>query len=542
MNKQNNILQRVNLLDMWRDSISASGIPAPHNLPVDDTTRIITDESILTTSRGLFSKEMSLESFLSILNPHTILEQARRSFLEKGTVDLSSLLQKSYRSFYQYQRGKDYDLSLRLSERTAQRVYDLSKKEMVPKSLARWVDQDTYTRLLLRNVVDTWKSLPKDGIPPEIRDDMTALHEELSSRRETLHIHHGYAGCGKSTAVAKILNEHKDKQACVVSLSNTICLMFKQKVKHIRHFSCTGANAALQSTKYPEIRDNDYLVLDEFSQWGYEQARLLLNLLKANPAAEVHIMGDLHQIPTFLGSGSLLYSIMDEFPQCVRKYETQYRFLKDEQFLSFIQQVQAQYVKQNNYLITTLPDEVLKMADVCITGANRHVDELNQRMFKLRFPNTRFSTIAGRIKLSDCARCIGLEVIANDTFATGGNTKIYRNERFTLVDFNGYSVNLRRHMDGTVIQVLLKDFAYKFALGYAITVNRAQGLEWENVLVALHGDDQNLRNFPALYVALSRGKNVLWYADLSGSRQPLEQLNSMLKQSFKFTNNFEEIK
>ena len=91
------------------------------------------------------------------------------------------------------------------------------------------------------------------------------------------------------------------------------------------------------------------------------------------------------------------------------------------------------------------------------------------------------------------------------------------------------------------------DININFDFAYAITVNKAQGLEWENVCCYITSSDWNLKSYNALYVALTRGKqNIIIASDghaddsSNNNRMSVKDLQNILNIKYKFYNNFNE--
>src|SRR5690554_7317504 len=114
----------------------------------------------------------------------------------------------------------------------------------------------------------------------------------------------------------------------------------KDKSINIEHFSNTKASLSLYrlnnrnklkvrdvksndkkdneiSKTLARICNNDVIVIDEASQLGLYELKLILDLFKENPKAIFYFMTDLQQINSFLSGGSIIYSIMKLIPSRV---------------------------------------------------------------------------------------------------------------------------------------------------------------------------------------------------------------------------------
>lgn len=517
-------------------------------------------------------KSMSMKTYLQIKFGSTLLAQARNLFLKTGEVNVDKLVAYMWPvdELYRTQLAESKSLTLKVHNLTVKKIKHDIQNEKLPKALNNWLDVNTYRSLLNKSFDQLLATIDNNThIPAQVTDSMSRLYKTLCNRIDDIELHNGHAGCGKSSCIAKIVNQNKNKKSIVVSLSNTIGCMFKQKAPSVLPVSCTACQFYFSQehlkTYRAAISNCDIVVIDEFSQWGYEWADLLNDLLMANPRAKFYIMGDIDQIPTFLGSGSLQYSFMTD-PKLMHKviqHNTQYRFMSNPTYLKFIESVQNKKVDDCPFIVKDAAAIDWKNIDVCITGANETVDSLNGLMMSVRFgkdsivAEEKLTEHNGKIKKSykvvlseTLLNCTDVELICSDT-NTIGKYKAKRNERFVFRYMSGDKYVLESRLSGATILVNEKTLNYKFEPGYAITVNRSQGLEWDNVCVFMTPIDKNMKNFNAMYVAISRGKNTLYYLDFKDEKDRkrilkdpatmLNDINGILNITYKFFNNFEEI-
>lgn len=411
----------------------------------------------------------------------------------------------------------------------------LIKRFLVPKCLEGWLRHLKYD---LREVVNQGvkeckqKSIriEKNGktyyFPEKYVDSAYRIIQALENRDFT--IVNGPAGSGKSTLVIKELKNNMEsfQRAAICTLSNTIGLMFKSRFDRITNFSVTkvrfvnGTPSIKDSCK---LKDYDYVVIDEFSQWGVENLDVLETILDDNPNAFIYFLGDLNQIPTFLSSGSLLHSLMDSFPDKVKQLSVMHRFENPELMQKIIEGEPVEITPLRMGQVD------LKKVDCLITGTNDHVDLLNTMMIAVKFDLNSMG-----MKLSDILRRLEkteIDVIAEDTFKIN-ETKICSCQRFKA-KWTGY-------------EYLLDDFLpvdentlnFRFKLGYAITVNKSQGLEWDRTIVYMTQSDRNLMNRNALYVALSRSRSGICVVTSDPAVSKAEIAGVLKQKTFKMLNVF----
>ena len=501
---------------------------------VNANTVILTDKDILNSSRGLFNKRMTGETFMTMCERNTILDDARCQFLDTRNVVIKEIPTFGVIRKLLY----EHTCRLNLSGKIYKVEFYSPDIPKVPQHLSGWITQKELDAIYTDSYMKAWNAFThyKDErgtfIVPYERS-IKELYAILNANISRIELHDGHAGCGKSTAIAKKVNAAPGKKL-IVSLSNTIGNMFKQKVPGIDAWSCTAA-AFKYANEKNEHTVYDTVVIDEFSQWGFEWIDLLCKLLRKNPYANFYIMGDIDQIPTFLSSGSIQYSIMNEFPECVVKHETQYRFLSNPSYHDMITNLQKGIRPQNSFF-KGFNDAVLKFADVIITGTNAHVAEFNKKMLAIR---TGFTCKSSYEPLS---RMIspGVPIVCNKTGTLSG-MQVFRNTKYIVLRAELDFAVIESQVDHSRIKISLQDIDYNFDLGYSMTVNRAQGLEWDNVIVYMDVTDKNLKTYNAMYVACSRGKNSILITS-PDSAKCITEFSGILNKKYTFTNMFKEAK
>jgi hypothetical protein len=524
---------------------------------INETDKILVDDDIQTKSKGLFPKTMNGKSFLALIGHEadlsniTLLRQAQINFINSWVANptnptifpLSLPSDDLANALYSEQTNNQMNLSKKIYLDTAAKLYKSLNTKFSSK-LSNWITLDELKHLY----IDSLKELMNESetfvenkyfVPKHIEDGLNELHGLISNRK--VKVHYGHAGCGKSTSV---VNEcTKDKKCVIVSLSNTICNMFKQKVNHIQTCSCSKANILFAKNKEDIFTNADIIVIDEFSQWGFEWLPLLNNILKCNPNADFYIMGDVDQIPTFLSSGSLLYSIINEFPNKVEEHKTQYRFANVPEYRDLVNDILNNQLKPN-LVIGELNDFVLKNTDCFICGTRDNVSFVNKRALCARFPdkinfNSTFTNKFNILQITDGE----VPLIATTTTKIRG-ANVYRNTRYKVNSIQDDEVILKSQVDGSLVLCKEMDININFDFAYAITVNKAQGLEWENVCCYITSSDWNLKSYNALYVALTRGKhNIIIASDGhvdDSNRMSVKDLQNILNIKYKFYNNFNE--
>ena len=470
---------------------------------------------LMTAKKNLIMKYIKNESNIDIfpLQPDVMLELLK--------IETSKLRLVKFFREEDVKKLKE-DIEIPESIKGWCNAYDYDLNEAIDESIEKLKKESTYDKRL-------------KGWTPKVIDQAMQTLEELMNDLD-FEVIHGSAGTGKSTSILHYLNVQEPDSKCMIcTLSNTIGLMFKSKCERIENFSITKARF-VENTHHPSweyFNNNDVVVVDEFSQWGVESVDVLIKLIKCNKNAKFFFMGDKNQIPTFLSSGSLLLSIMDKWPNKVTNKTQLFRFQQNRQTMLNIINGSPINMKIQQY-----DPNLIKHIDCVITGTNAHVEKLNIEMVNQKFNvDCRGCTLAETIR--KCINC-SVEIICNCTCKID-NTKICCNERFTARQINEKEFDIVSIISKQHIIVNEKMLNAMFKLGYAITVNKAQGLEWRSTCVYMTGYDRNLMNHNALYVALSRSSTNLILLSESENKNNVittDDVNNILKVTYKYQNLF----
>lgn len=404
------------------------------------------------------------------------------------------------------------------------------------KRLSGWIDQDWVKKYAVEKI----KEFENGKYEKQISSMIEGLRESILKTHEEgrLKVIIGSAGCGKSTMASTISRKYVKK--AIVAISNTVVNSYVAK----KDPGCEGYSAT--RARFMKIKDKQCIVIDEFSQWGLYEATLFKELLDANPRAQFVIMGDDEQIPTFLSSGSLLYTVANLCPEAVAKLTTQHRFKNCPEYKDLIVSLRKGEIP-DDLVIDALTDEVVMDTDCFITGTNKNVNWLNGLCLSLRSPEVRSKIKVDQTgKVSNLSELIclindykSIPLMADATEKLKSKDKIFTNTRYQIVNVYrvgyGHKFILKSLVDGKEIMCNDKEIDYKFTLCYAITVNKSQGLEWPRVCVYVTSMDRNLKNYNAMNVAITRGttKTVTLLTDKQKSFSK-DDLKSILKKKYIF--------
>lgn len=403
----------------------------------------------------------------------------------------------------------------------------------------------------------------------------------------------GRAGTGKTfraLGLAKdIESAGKNVQWSIVTLSNNVGAQGSVRAKKDRNLILSPFSIARCRYQKP----TKYVIIDEFSQWGQESIRVFRDLLEESEY--LLIMGDDRQMNSFLGKGSLLYDVRElllkECPGAVMSL-TEIKRQKDnpelgEAVLKFAETGDRNVLEKWMYKglpRTALNEwcEDLHRDCVIVTGANVNVKEIGRIAFRYwlysyvevfrtdeegrRIGNLALKIVMGTGQglsdpdvfsalqyLSEHHGRFSLPVIMSEnvdltymdgqvrkvidgcTLCDGFGTpsrKFLTSEKATVTGTydGGYIVENFR---GGIARISLRKAQHALSFGFAITVDKAQGNEWRDVMVYMpkmidDGDhwNGNLFRANAFYVAVSRPRENLIIVPSGDPIAPFEEFTN----------------
>lgn len=403
----------------------------------------------------------------------------------------------------------------------------------------------------------------------------------------------GRAGTGKTfraLGLAKdIESAGKNVQWSIVTLSNNVGAQGSVRAKKDRNLILSPFSIARCRYQKP----TKYVIIDEFSQWGQESIRVFRDLLEESEY--LLIMGDDRQMNSFLGKGSLLYDVRElllkECPGAVMSL-TEIKRQKDnpelgEAVLKFAETGDRNVLEKWMYKglpRTALNEwcEDLHRDCVIVTGANVNVKEIGRIAFRYwlysyvevfrtdeegrRIGNLALKIVMGTGQglsdpdvfsalqyLSEHHGRFSLPVIISEnvdltymdgqvrkvidgcTLCDGFGTpsrKFLTSEKATVTGTydGGYIVENFR---GGIARISLRKAQHALSFGFAITVDKAQGNEWRDVMVYMpkmidDGDhwNGNLFRANAFYVAVSRPRENLIIVPSGDPIAPFEEFTN----------------
>lgn len=354
----------------------------------------------------------------------------------------------------------------------------------------------------------------------------------------------GGAGTGKTTAVHEVLRAPPNLRWILLAPTGKAAQRLGQKVRGAHNVSDILTVAKfLHSDEYIEYdRPAPFsaVVIDEVGFLGIEQlAKLLWKLIREQPKRLV-LVGDPNQLPS-IGPGNALLDIIqfaDQHPSVIAKIElTVNHRSKDNDIapLATSLRTASAWPYSRDYAgvevvaprsgfareVTQVYLDLRKSGDTQVIAPTRElVEKINEALQRRVNPGAPHLRTTERL-------CLGDRVVCTKNYYSK-SANLMNGFIATIQDETDEHVCLEEEGGGTVKLPALE--TGRLSLGYAITIHKAQGSEWENTIVAIPPSLGSFVNRLTLYTAITRARSrLVIVADK-------DTLNTALRQpAFRYT-------
>jgi len=347
---------------------------------------------------------------------------------------------------------------------------------------------------------------------------------------------YGAAGTGKSTMVDHIAHYFGDKRKLFLAHTNPAIDNLKRKVT-AQNSDFRTVSSEIYSSNNPFLPDYDLLVIDECSTVSNTD---MLRVLEKNTAKLIVLVGDVYQIES-IQFGNWFEVIRSFIPTtAIFELTTPYRTQNDS-LLGFWNKVRnidddlTEVMVRNGYssdLDTSIfqqqgNDEIILCLNYDglygINNINRFLQSGNRNLavnwgdstYKVgdpvlfydseRFKPVIFNNLKGRIvRIEQFAGCVQFDinldrplsefdVVGEDLEWVEGSTVRFKVYEVKSVDDDDDSLNI----------------AIPFQVAYAVSIHKAQGLEYDSVKVVITDANEDDISHSIFYTAITRARDKL---------------------------------
>lgn len=376
-----------------------------------------------------------------------------------------------------------------------------------------------------------------DGYSQDVSDEKKEILRKMYNNSKVSLIY-GAAGTGKTTMISSISDYLSDKNKIFLANTNTAVenLRRRVKVKNSEFYTIAEYN------KNDYINKNcDILIVDECSTVCNED---ILEILNNTNFELLLLVGDIYQIES-INFGNW-FTFAKEFVNNIAIYELSETFRSnDEILLGLWQKVRncddkiTEYVVNNNFS-SDLNDRIFEKQDddeiiLClgydglygINQINKYLQDANKnkkfdfgiKTYKIgdpilffdtkRFGGVLYNNLKGVItNIEENEERIYFEVEIEKPLTVldiiGSNISLIETKQFSSIV--GFSIDKEFENDDDDED---KNNIVPFNIAYALSIHKAQGLEYNSVKVILTNDVEKLISPNIFYTAITRAKEKL---------------------------------
>jgi len=312
----------------------------------------------------------------------------------------------------------------------------------------------------------------------------------------------GIAGTGKTYAIKQLMAGQKVQ---FIAPTNKAALLLEGVTIH--NFLRLSIN---NEATYPKV-DLDYVVLDEASMVTSDLWLHLHEFKRVNPTIRYVILGDMHQLPSiedanysFETTESILVLVNFNTLNLTKNYR------QDEEGLKMCRSILA----GTPYTIP-LSTHTPHTEDIHLCYTNKTRQYLNhtfngstsQSIYIKLHDFQVYYDEEGEERKKDIYGYLhaGVKIICVLRFQTIQNSQVGR-----IVSANKERIVVKME-DGNQVDVSPSQFTHHFTLGYALTIHKAQGQTYDNVVNIYDVDKLLKKSYKYIYTAVSRAtqfKNI----------------------------------
>lgn len=288
--------------------------------------------------------------------------------------------------------------------------------------------------------------------------------------------------------------------------------------------------------------DCDFVIFDEMSMAGLNICNLAFDALKNGTL--VILVGDIDQLPS-VENGNVFEDIISSGICEVYRLKTVFRQSNGENKISPIIENALKINNDDNNLMVDSSFEYIKTNDEVSVLSS--IEDYVSKGYQVLCPC--LGSLLGSNVINEYIQCGLFRYCEEDKSIGFGNTVFHLDDKVIAIH-NNYKKNYFNGEIGVVTDIDNKGMEVTFTTGkviyvkgsylgeflpaYAITIHKAQGSEFDNVVIVLSDSAKSLLTKKILYTAITRAKKKVVLIDLKNSMQ--ECLSSVSNMKKRHTN------
>lgn len=450
--------------------------------------------SYLPRVLGVSVEEEKIERCLTSLEMATKIIKKENRYYKKEMYEAETLIVKRFRLLNSNKEKSSTNLEETISklEEFYQITYNEEQKEAIKKSYLK-------DFLIITGGPGTGKTTIMKGICELYREMNHLSYEKLNEKTALL------APTGRA---AKRMSEATNMTASTIH-------RFLKWSKDTNHFQVNEYNKSKV----------EFVMIDEASMID---TYLFANLLKGiSSNCKIVIVGDDHQLPS-VGPGQVLHDLIESNMLEVVELKELYRQGKDSNIISLAYDIRNQRINEDIFnqeedltMISCREEEVIDyIEDIATTYKDisykkfqilvpmykglTGIDEINRRIQEIDNPkeNKKKEQKQGEVTFREGDKVIQLTNMPEDNIYNGDIGLIDRisttNKKEIKIDF-----------DSNLVKYTPANYG-NFRLAYAISIHKAQGSEFDIVILPMVKNYRKMLYQRLLYTAVTRAKKKLY--------------------------------
>ncbi len=299
------------------------------------------------------------------------------------------------------------------------------------------------------------------------------------------------------------------------------CMVESSTIHRLLGYNYDGVFERDEVNKIP----NDIIVIDEFSMVDINMAHQLFKAIKTN--AKVIIVGDSNQLPS-VGEGNVLYDLIESKTIIVTKLIDIMRQASDSSIIELCRDVNRNYLsyslfnkKNDLYFYPSDSKEtlnkILKFVEAFLNKGGSLQNDL-----QILIP-----MYAGPCGINEVNKAISDKFNKETISITRGGRTFKRMDKVLQLKNDpqkgimngdiGYIDSISKTAEGDYLMIMFDNILVKYmasdlddlTLAYAISIHKAQGSEYKNVIMPILPDYYIMMKRKLIYTAFSRAKEKL---------------------------------
>lgn len=403
-----------------------------------------------------------------------------------------------------------------LNENTCIQKNEIENKILLDEMLENGTYKEYKNCIYFKKLYDIERQLEKriKEIAKNENDEIICTTQEEAIQNALTHsisIITGGPGTGKTYTINKIVAELEKRHFSYCLLAPTGKAADRMGEVTGKETSTIHRKLGLTISEYkePNMIEEDYIIIDEFSMIDIELAKVLFDNI--SDFSKIVIVGDVNQLPS-VGVGNILNDLIDS------------NLIKTTKLSRVFRQQQNSGILENSYNIIDEKDINLSYDDFKFIDTD-DIDFIQDYIIK------NYNKDTTQILCSQHGGALGTDAINLLLQNKQDDEQTFQTRDKVIQTINNYELGVFNGNIGTIeeirqevilgeLQTIIKvnfenvnkiieydnSNSKELELAYALTIHKSQGSEFDKVIIPIVNTDEFLLNKNLIYTGITRGK------------------------------------